>query len=201
LKSLLSGGLPLTSSRGVNNLFLRLREWRSKLRGPGAPELSIRPAPEKEVVILAGRLDEQGRARAFRRARRLGGAARVQILGFGPTESGLNLCDFPGFHQVLARALVRIRGRRLEALTADLPGLGLGLLANYHFGLPLDWSGAGGGAGAAGEDFTDPTSAAWIKLLGEMAAGVSGKEPGVLEPARKFAAWYADFYHRTRSGT
>jgi hypothetical protein len=175
LQNWLSSGLPLTSSKGVNNLFLRLREWRSKLRSHGAPEILIKPAPEKEVVILAGLLDDEGRARAFRRARRLGGAARVQILGFGPREPGLNVCEFPGFHQVLARALIRIRGRRLVVLTGDLLGLGLGLLANYHFGLPLEWA-----DGDAGQDFT-------------------GSQPGVLEPAREFAAWYADFYQRTRS--
>ena len=44
---------------------------------------------------------------------------------------------FPGFDDAMARAVAQVRGDVVYAVKPRLPSLGVGLLANHHFGTPL----------------------------------------------------------------
>jgi hypothetical protein len=169
------------------------------------------------TTVLAGDLSADRGARAFEAAAGLAGGAPVQVLGFNfegsgvvaPDEgflvTGLAGCWFPEFFGVLTSALLKIAGERLVVLTPDLLGLGLGLLANFHFGVPLLYSGSAEAAGTADwghPDLFDANSRAWRRILAGWLDEIpreEGAPVGVLPAARQFAGAFAGFYRKNRS--
>ncbi len=208
----------MTPSRKFNDVLLIFRRWRERGRRSDSP-LKIPRRTRARVVLLAGDLDENPQAADMSGFR--GPDARVVGFRFG-TRAGAGAdaratefagCSFPGFHAVLASVLTRVSGESFLALTPGLPGLGLGLLFNFHFGTPLYLK--GGGAAAGGEpdwgdpEYLDPRSAAWSKLLARIADRVPRLEaavpppgpPKVLPAAREFAGMFAGFYKSTGKPT
>ena len=215
LRGLAAGGLPMTRSLRINNLLLHLREWNSRRRKGGAV-VTVPDHPVVHTTVLAGDLSADRGARAFETAAGLAGGAPVQVLGFnfdGPgvvapdrgfLVTGLAGCRFPEFFPTLTSALLKIAGERLVVLTPDLPGLGLGLLANFHFQKPLRYSGSVEAAGPADwddPDLLDANSRAWRGILGGWAGEVpqeDGAPAGVLPAARQFAEAFAGFHRKNR---
>jgi len=176
--------------------------------------------PDRPVVhttVLAGDLSTDRGARAFGAAAGLAGGAPVQVLGFNfegpgvvaPHEGFLVTelagCRFPEFFGVLTSALLKIAGKSLVAITPDLSGVGLGLLANFHFGTPLRYSGgaeADGPADWGHPDLFDANSRAWRRILAGWLDEIpqeDGAPVGVLPAARQFADAFAGFYQKNRS--
>jgi hypothetical protein len=206
----------LTPYRRINDVLLSLRNLRDrwKRRKIAAPHSA--PKRDVELTVLAG---DMGAIDGDRLREISAVAGSVQLLGFRfgqgvdfPREafevSEIEGCLFPEFHGVLAGALARIAGLRLVVLTPDLPGLGLGLLHNFHFGTPLYLS-----AGVAGvmpvvdwnePGFLDPAGDSWKSYLAGFVDQVPRRQaPGqgerrVLPAAGRFADGFAEFYLRTR---
>jgi hypothetical protein len=202
----------ITPYRRVNDVLLFLREFWSRRRQkrPVAPTLGRRR--DVQVTVLTSDISAVQPAQ-------LSGIAYgdLEVLGFRFAGAGavpqlpgevteLDGCAFPGFHDALVSALTRISGARILALTPDLPGLGLGLLHNYHFGTPLVLSAgdAGGGSDAdwSNPDFLDPAGEAWRRYLAAFVDQVpreAGASVGILPAARRFAQGFSGFYQETRS--
>jgi hypothetical protein len=206
----------MTRSRRINDIFLILREWKTRRReregGPVASGNSL----DVDVTALVGDVSGRRWGHLSPRLASAVGTDSMQALGFqfgDPVESVdaseveiFSGSRFPGFCKELSSALTKIAGSRLVVLTPDLPGLGLGLLANYHFGHPLVFIGEVGTIPSEGNPdwgdpaFLDPVSEAWKGFLAPYAAEVPLEKvvEGVLPVAERFAGEFAEFYKRIR---
>jgi hypothetical protein len=205
----------ITPYRRVNDVLLYLKEFWSRRRWRDPVVSAPAARRDVQVTVLAGDLSTVRPEQLPDIA-----AGRAEVLGFRFSGSGASLrgpfeaielegCGFPRFHEVLASALTKIAGSRLLVVSPDLPGLGLGLLHNYHFGKQLALV-AGDAIGEADTDpdwnnpeFLDPAGEAWRRCLAVFAGQVpreSGTNIAVLPAARRFAELFAGFYLKTRSG-
>jgi hypothetical protein len=227
-KGLVSFELPMTRWMWLNDILLVFRGWRSSLEGVIRTRKPVAgPCVGARVKVLAGVFSDDGMTRADGIARSLAGEGEVLVVGFsfngwvGRRAGGayrvtdLAGGSFPGFHSVLTSALTCLTGGRLVVLTTDLPGLGLALLASYHFDLPVTFIGDGTGEGVGSLDadfgdpeYLDPTSGVWTRLIAgclkELAESEAerwrrGEAVSLLPAARRFAELFAAFHARTRS--
>ena len=113
---------------------------------------------------------------------------------------------FPGYFRVLSASLTRKPEGRYEVRSADLGGLGLGLLYNFHFGTPLTMPDLDLAPAIDLKD-VDFSDAKWLDPGGEawkgLQAAVLKEAPlaaddkgAVLPAARRFAGLFAQFYQR-----
>ena len=111
--------------------------------------------PTKKVTIISWDICRNHFSKAFNLAECLSqdNAYDVQLIGFRFFETDifepykdespgfstlyLNGTNFPSFEKTFAYALTQITGDIVYCIKPRLPSLGLSLLANYHFGIPI----------------------------------------------------------------
>lgn len=113
---------------------------------------------------------------------------------------------FPGYFKVLSSALTCSPGEKYEVRSADLPGLGLGLLYNFHYGTRLSVSNLDLAPAIdlkevdfCDEKWMDPGGEAWKGLLAAVVKEAPLPADGKLEvlpAARRFAGLFAKFYQQ-----
>jgi len=206
--------IPMTRFRRINDLLLILRKWKARRKPTGPVVFAPSRAPVVDTTVLVGDISGEKGNQLQLGITKAVGLGSVQALGFqfsdseGP-ESSIKAEILPGgrfpeFSRSFTEALKRIAGTRLLVSTPDLPGLGLGLLANYHFGKPLMYAGGGeapprsGGPDWANPAFLDPMSAAWGSLMAPFASEMPRKAEAarILPAAERFARMFAEFHNR-----
>lgn len=120
----------------------------------GLPERST-DQPRPRLTVLSWDICRNHFSKAYNLAEAVAAddPARVQLMGFRFFDEAIfppyatarpmfatryvDGTSFPALDDALARAVAAVRGDVVYAVKPRLPSLGVGLLANYHFGRPL----------------------------------------------------------------
>ncbi len=120
----------------------------------GLPAADMNGKPRK-VTIVSWDICRNHFSKAYNLAESLArsGQYDVQLVGFRFFETRIfepyqdekpsfetvyiDACEFPDFEQAFTKALISITGDVVYCVKPRLPSLGLGLMANYHFGKPV----------------------------------------------------------------